>query len=361
MWRPHFKIRSDEFNSPYPLFKKEGALLYFPPSSDEEGVRGRLISCMFNFKLILLLISAVASGWLLAWYETRKKYIQLLKNAHPISKGYFLGLNYLLNEQPDQAMEAFLKTFEMDNESLEIYLALGSLFRRRGELDRAVQIHQDLLRRPNLSVNQKSEVHLALARDYLAAGLLDRAEVALQELVDQGGEYRPIALDDLLNIYEQEQEWNKAIEVGEMLLKVGEPNWITALWRPKENPLNRARPSYTDAQIQCALSHYCCELAEQQSASGNVIQACRELNRALIYDKYSVRANSLLARLEQQQGNDKEAAKALKRIRPQDAGFLPEVALTNNQAYQCSQCGFKSHTLYWMCPGCKRWSTSQLL
>ena len=153
----------------------------------------------FDF-LWLLLPLAAASGWLVGHFGMRRR--ESAAAADDLRSNYFKGINYLLNEQPDKAIEAFIKVLEVDSETVETHLALGNLYRRRGEVDRAIRIHQNLIARPNLESEQRSEALLELGHDYLSAGLLDRAENLLQELADSG-DYRVQALRQLIDIYEQ--------------------------------------------------------------------------------------------------------------------------------------------------------------
>ena len=133
-----------------------------------------------------------------------------------LSQTYFSGLNYLLNEQPDKALEVFLKIAELDSDTFETQLALGNLFRRRGETDRAIRLHQDLYSRPKLSAEQRTIALVELGEDYMRAGLLDRAEALYTDLlaIDQ---HAPAALRHLISIYQQERDWNRAIEMAQRL------------------------------------------------------------------------------------------------------------------------------------------------
>ncbi len=131
--------------------------------------------------LWLLLPVAAASGWYIARREYQQ---QIAKQLPAIPQDYFRGLNYLLNEQPDKAIDVFIKMAEVEDETIEVHLALGNLFRQRGEVDRAIRIHQDLINRSTLSGEQQRSVLFELASDYLSAGLLDRAEDLCQELIE---------------------------------------------------------------------------------------------------------------------------------------------------------------------------------
>ena len=130
-----------------------------------------------------------------------------------LSRDYYQGLNYLLNEQPDRAISTFIHSLEVNNNTIETHLALGSLLRRRGEVDKAVTVHQNLLTGTQLERTVRLEVQLELVRDYLLAGLLDRAEELLLDLIPEGGQVQITGLKLLSEIYQQEHEWQKSIEV----------------------------------------------------------------------------------------------------------------------------------------------------
>ena len=151
---------------------------------------------------LLLLPLAAGSGW---WAAKRDQKRQKKTGRYDLPSAYFKGLNFLLNEQPDKAIEVFLKVLEIDSETVEMHLALGSLFRRRGEIERATRIHKNLIARPNLNKLQREQALFELGQDYFKAGLLDRAESLFLELleVDQHSEQ---AFVHLLQIYEQEKE-----------------------------------------------------------------------------------------------------------------------------------------------------------
>ena len=121
----------------------------------------------------LLLPAAAWSGW---WVSNRNHSLKEKQSSHHFSHEYVVGLNYLLNEQPDKAVDVFIRLLEVDSDTVETHLALGSLFRRRGEVDRATRIHQNLIARPQLSMLQRKEALMALGQDYMSAGVFDRAE-----------------------------------------------------------------------------------------------------------------------------------------------------------------------------------------
>lgn len=244
----------------------------------------------------ILLFAAIVIGWLLGKAERRKP---AATESAPLSKEYFHGLNLLLNEKHDEAMELLLKTLDVNRDTFETYLVMGNLYRRRGEVDRSIRIHQDLLAKPDLTKAQQITVRLELARDYLKAGLLDRSERLLNELADEAGPNQITALEYLLSIYELEKEWKSAAETADKLADKGR-------------------------QVAVNLSHYHCELAEHSLKLNDLPDARRELKQALATDRNCVRASLIQARLEKGAGNDREAIKALRRVLEQDAHFVPE-------------------------------------
>src|SRR3954469_18900028 len=152
-----------------------------------------------------------ALGWLAARIDIK----HLVSESRALPQSYFKGLNFLLNEQPDKAIEAFIEAVKVDPQTVELHFALGSLFRRRGEIERAIRMHQNLVERPDLQGEQKRAALFELAQDYLKAGLLDRAEELFLKL--DGTTHAEPALKFLLEIYQQEKDWEKAIGAAEKL------------------------------------------------------------------------------------------------------------------------------------------------
>jgi lipopolysaccharide biosynthesis regulator YciM len=150
-------------------------------------------------------------GWIAARIDIR----HLVHESRALPRSYFRGLNFLLNEQPDKAIEAFLEAAKVDPETIELHFTLGSLFRRRGETDRAIRIHKNLVEREGLNDEQRLNALSELGQDYLKAGLLDRAEEIFIKLRDTGR--NEDALKSLLEIYQQEKEWAQAIDVAKQL------------------------------------------------------------------------------------------------------------------------------------------------
>ena len=193
--------------------------------------------------LLLLLPVAAASGW----YTARRGMASKTQKQPPqIAPVYFKGLNYLLNEQPDKAIDLFIELLDVDSDTVETHLALGNLFRRRGEVDRAIRIHQNLIARPSLNREQRAQALLELGQDYMRAGLFDRAENLFLELTELKL-YNEQAYIYLLEIYQQEKEWQRCLDVAE---KISESHYPS-------------RPN--------AVAHFYCELAEQMLSQQNVI------------------------------------------------------------------------------------------
>jgi lipopolysaccharide biosynthesis regulator YciM len=161
--------------------------------------------------LLLLLPVAAASGWIAARRSQRQERGKCVNDTSPV---YFRGLNHLLNEEPDKAIDAFVEMLEVDSDTVETHLALGNLFRRRGEVERAIRIHQNLIARPALTREQRAQALLELGQDYMRAGLLDRAENLFRELKDTRLHVRQ-ALKNLLVIYEKERDWQACLDTAD--------------------------------------------------------------------------------------------------------------------------------------------------
>lgn len=255
---------------------------------------------------IALLPVAAIGGW---YFGKQGKNPQFNDPIKALSRDYLVGLNYLLNEQPDKAVDVFIKMLEVDSETVETHLALGNLFRRRGEVDRAIRIHQNLIARPNLAKAQRIQAMLALGRDYMLAGVLDRAERLFLEVID-AGEYITDSLRYLLDIYEQEKDWPKCIDAAQKIE-------ITTL-----------------DSMQQQIAQYYCELAQEARAKVSRDQGYRYLKRALATDKQCVRAVLLYGAWEMEAENYKSAIRAYKRVREQDPDYLSEAINPLVECYQ---------------------------
>ncbi len=255
--------------------------------------------------LWLLLPVAAASGWLTARRSQQKKD---KKPCFDVSSDYFKGLNFLLNEQPDKAIEVFVRMAEVDNDTAETHLALGSLFRRRGEVDRAIRIHQNLITRPTLSQEQRAHALFELAEDYMKAGLLDRAEDLFKELIELKLMI-PSSLLHLIEIYQQEQDWMEAIEISHQY------------------------DQETGQQSGELIAQYYCELAEKSLAEGEPQQFSHYIEQAYQHDKNCARASMLVADKEKQAQNYSQALKHYVLAVHQDAEFLPVIIESLKQCY----------------------------
>ncbi|WP_373185926.1 lipopolysaccharide assembly protein LapB [Halopseudomonas sp.] len=246
-----------------------------------------------------LFVLALGIGWFLGRREAIKVGFMVQPHGSALDRQYFIGLNYLLNEQPDEAIETFIRALEVNPETVETHIAIGKLFCQRGDVERAIKVHQNLLARPNLSRLQADNVQLELARDYLAVGMHNRSERLLEELVDNGSPLRAEALVDLVKVYEREHEWAQATVVGEKLV--------------------RERPDFA-----ITLSHYYCEMARQPLGQQEQAQARKHLQDALRADPGCIRAILMLAELEQGLGRYKDAGGWLQRLAGTDADMVPE-------------------------------------
>ena len=244
------------------------------------------------------------AGWILGRLSAPRS-LAKDRATNDMFADYFVGLNYLLNDEPDEAIDTFIKALETNNDTVETHLALGALLRRRGKVDKAIKVHQALLARPGLDKSFTDSTRLQLSIDYISAGLLDRAERLLKEILSEGSNAKWEALRHLITIYQREKEWGKAIDCSTQLLTNN----------------NHKR----DIEIRAAAAHYCCELAEQNLISAQNSNAKDEIKRAFAFDRKNVRASLLLARIEQRLGNFKSAIKELVRIRTNNPEFTSQV------------------------------------
>ena len=230
--------------------------------------------------LWLLLPVAAGTGWWAARNATRRTTRE--RKGGGLRSDYFQGINYLLNEQPDKAIEVFIKLIEVDSETVETHLALGNLYRRRGDVDRAIRIHQNLVARESLSASQRTEALLELGQDYMSAGVLDRAEDLFSEIAGDA-DYRVQALRQLIDIYEREKDWPKAIASARKLEQA------------------------TGNQLGWIIAHYCCEQAGQHSAEGDRERALKYVQQARSVHAACVRASLLEADIQAERGEHERA------------------------------------------------------
>ncbi|MBC6428590.1 MAG: hypothetical protein GDA55_05115 [Cellvibrionales bacterium] len=373
---------------------------------------------MHDLALYLLLVTAVACGWLLARWQQRGK-------SKPAPHSSYQLPAYFEADLPDYALDAFLAAVDVTGDTLETHLALGALHRRRGELERAIRLHENLLRRPGLTATQASQAKFELALDYRKAGLMDRAEGFLQELIEKSDSHRKPALHLLIDLYQDQREWLKAANAAHEL----QP----ALRKPERLRLARRR------------SHFFCEQAELALVAQDYLSARRHIKRAAQISPAARRPALLMASLELQLGHaalaksmleeqlaesDQPASDSLELLHrtytalgqpaahaalleslyrrtgsllvlthlvrtdqvqtehladflataPLKLVGLPVTAIAGLDKklrltlarswlnalrqpggpiahHQCTHCGFKSHEHRWQCPACRRWET----
>jgi lipopolysaccharide biosynthesis regulator YciM len=234
----------------------------------------------------------------LGWIAARVDIRQLVSESRTLPRGYFKGLNHLLNDQPDKAIDSFIEIVKLDPETVEMHFALGNLFRRRGETERAIRVHQNLLSRPDLPADERAHAEYELGQDYLKAGLLDRAEETYNRLLETS--YAVQARRALLEIFQREKEWERAIEAAIGLQEAG------AGTRQKE------------------IAQFYCELAQDALVKLHPEEATPLLEKALQADRTNVRATILCGDVQLAQGDVEGALSTWRRVEQQS---VPHVAL----------------------------------
>ena len=251
----------------------------------------------FNLTWILLgLPLAFVLGWLASRWDLR----QVRADNRQAPKAYFKGLNFLLNEQQDKAIDAFIEAVQNDPDTTELHFALGNLFRRRGEYNRAVRVHEHLLSRADLTRPDRDRAQHALAQDFLKAGLLDRAEEALNRL--EGTQYEGDARLALLAIYERSRDWKQAADIVRKMQAANQGDFSTRL------------------------AHYLCEDAQSQVAHGQLDKAFAELQQALETAPKAPRPRLELAQLQHRQGQSDKAWISLQELAQSSPAALPLAA-----------------------------------
>ncbi|NAI01703.1 lipopolysaccharide assembly protein LapB [Escherichia coli] len=256
--------------------------------------------------LFLLLPVAAAYGW----YMGRRSAQQNKQDeANRLSRDYVAGVNFLLSNQQDKAVDLFLDMLKEDTGTVEAHLTLGNLFRSRGEVDRAIRIHQTLMESASLTYEQRLLAIQQLGRDYMAAGLYDRAEDMFNQLTDET-DFRIGALQQLLQIYQATSEWQKAIDVAERLVKLGK-----------------------DKQ-RVEIAHFYCELALQHMASDDLDRAMTLLKKGAAADKNSARVSIMMGRVFMAKGEYAKAVESLQRVISQDRELVSETLEMLQTCYQ---------------------------
>ena len=258
----------------------------------------------FEFWWLVTLPLFFGLGWIAARIDLK----QLLNEARTLPAAYFKGLNFLITNQHDKAIESFSEAVQANAESFELHFALGSLYRRRGEVDRAIHLHVDLLKNKELAPQQKLAVTAELAQDYLKAGLFDRAEELFETLNDD--RYRQPALRALLEIYVREREWDRAIKAATELEQL------------------------SGVPFRLEISHYYCEKAINAKLNNDFNTAKTELENALDANKSCARANVLLGDLAVETGEHEKAIGYWRRIEFQNPEYLGLVALKILSSYK---------------------------
>ncbi|SFB75143.1 Lipopolysaccharide biosynthesis regulator YciM, contains six TPR domains and a predicted metal-binding C-terminal domain [Polaromonas sp. OV174] len=263
----------------------------------------------FDFTWVLL---GFPIAFTLGWLASRLDLRQLRIENRQAPKAYFKGLNFLLNEQQDQAIDAFIEAVQNDPDTSELHFALGNLFRRRGEYERAVRVHEHLMSRGDLTQPERDRAQHALALDFLKAGLLDRAEIALRKL--EGTPFEEEARLALLSIYERSRDWANATEIAARL------------------------GSSSHGSFSTRQAHYLCEQAGTAAAAGDTAQALANLQAAALMAPASARPLIDLAKLQHQLGRPQDAMQSLLKLEeiapqglPLAAGLLANIAHSSGQ------------------------------
>lgn len=254
-----------------------------------------------DYLLIIPLFMAVGAGWWLGHSQARR-HSDVTNRQQALSREYFIGLDHLINENTDEAIESFIRALEINSDTIPAHLTLAKLFRRKGDVERAVGIHQKLLARPDLPPADFLRIQMALARDYDALGLLDRAENLLRDIIRQTSDprHQRKALTLLVKLYEKEGEWQAALDTARQL------------------------PGPRQEQIEHELAHYCCELAIVRRQAGDLDAAEQHLRQALMHDSRCCRASLLRGQLLMQQARWRPAIKALKQVLQQNPLLVSE-------------------------------------
>ena len=246
--------------------------------------------------LFLLLPIATFSGWIIARNHYKKRHDN---NASYLKPQYFKGLNYLLDEQPDKAIDVFVRLLKAESETVEIHMALANLFRRRGETDRAIRIHQNVMAKPSLKSEERSQALVELGLDYMSAGMLDRAEQLFTKLLSESAAPPAKAYEQLLRIYQQEKKWQQAIDIAKKM------------------------QTQSGKSIGTIVAQFYCELAEQQLVTSPK-NAMTLLKKADAYDNTCIRATLLQADILMNTNQVDKAIQSLLHVEKQNIDYIPE-------------------------------------
>ncbi|KUI99766.1 lipopolysaccharide assembly protein LapB [Vibrio sp. MEBiC08052] len=258
--------------------------------------------------LFLLLPIAAAYGWYMGHRSAQQ---DKQKQSHQISRQYVTGLNLLLSDQSDKAVDHFIELLQVDDETIDTHLALGNLFRSRGEVDRAIRIHQNLISRSGLTIDQKNLSLQQLAKDYMVAGFLDRAERIFEQLIEEP-EHRESALIQLTSIYQQTREWMKAIECAHALVKLGRK------------------------KMRKSIAYFWCELAADAQSMRDDMKAIQIYKKALSEDPKCVRASIGLGKLYLEKEDYRNTIRYMEMVLEQDVDYVGEILPTLAECYHRS-------------------------
>lgn len=253
---------------------------------------------------ILFLLLPIAAGY--GWYMGRRSLRQKSANQQKsLSRDYFTGLNFLLSNESDKAVDLFISMLDVDDETIDTHMSLGSLFRKRGEVDRSIRIHQNLIARPSLTAEQRDDAMMELGKDYVAAGIFDRAEEIFLQLVKQD-QHSEEAEQQLISIYQVTKEWTKAIDITSRL------------------------PRKRQQQLSHDTAHFYCQLADEAE---NAEQAIKRHNSALKQDENCGRALLELAKLYLAEGDSKNCINMLNRLSKADSELFADALVTAKACY----------------------------
>lgn len=359
----------------------------------------------------ILIVTALVVGILAGHYGWGRRWTRRVGRFPP---DYLAGLDYLINEQPDRALDRFLRVMDTSADALETHFALGSLYRRRGETERAIRVHRNLLSR-DLEPPHREQALLALAQDYQRAGLLDRAEGLFRQ-VSEGDRFKDRALEALRGIYERQRDWTQALEMYRALGRIGiapagsiAAHYLCeiATYQIERGDVEEARRSLRAARREstpfpraAVLRAQIAERAGQTDLAARLLTWALDANPVLVYDELAhllrligenVRPavlRSLLERAEQRERGDVKAivyavlslssAEAAPLREPVETAIArdPNLAafraaapqasfeqiaaqmralLARSETYRCAECGFAARRFYWQCPGCQAW------
>ncbi len=251
-----------------------------------------------SITIYILFLVAIALGFVLGRAERKRRANHTEQVA---MHDYYRGLDFVLREPSSLGVERFIDSMPVEEGTIDTHLALGAVLRHRGEADKAVRIHQNLIAHAQLSESARARAEFELARDYFAAGLFGRAEALLVDLVTRDETWKEQAEMLLVDIYQREREWVKAIRVGRGLAK--------------RQPEMRRR-----------LAHYCCERAETALAEGDLRAVRRALSEGIGFDANCARLYMLGARLEESAGRPKAVKKQLHKALAQDPSLAVSAA-----------------------------------